>query len=239
MKTDKKPVIGLICVVLSCILVIGITLGLLSSANNNSATVGSTADALTDNKTDTTEEPPVDEPEPEPAPQPELESGYIRYGIPDCILESRWPCHMAYKSDKNTFDIDNVKITISYGGNFSRNIESESEKWEFHEMGIAFLDKLCGVDTKAKTIEEKFASEKFRVTSIIDRPNDLIIYEFNHSEELTIPKELFCEEQGVIGIGLYATLGEEKLYNRVLTCVQIGYQLSGTNEVVLSSPFKK
>lgn len=35
MKSDKRPVIGLICVMLSCILVIGITIGLLGTIAGN------------------------------------------------------------------------------------------------------------------------------------------------------------------------------------------------------------
>lgn len=238
MKSDNKPVIGLICVVLSCILVMGITLGLLSSANNTALAglTTDTTDNTPDNTPDTTKEFPAEEPQPEP----ELIWGYEpRTGESSCFSPEHG--HMGYKSDKKTFDIDNVKLTLAYGVLAYYEIDEFAIEYYYRnhlgldipEFEIYFGDEFKNNIYTLREVKESFINEKYRVAGV---GNDCDYrYEFNHLEEITIPKELFTESEGIIIIcvGGMNVAGDEPKYE-VLCSEQIKYQLIENDKVILS-----
>lgn len=229
MKSDKKPVIGFICVMLSCILVIGITIGLLSSAGNEVAE-GSTTD--TTDTTDNSGEPAAINPELIWGYEPPPSNGNI------CSPPVRWPCHMGYKSDKRTVDIDNVKLTLSFGVLLIFEIDDEyieyerENGWDIPEFEIYFADESGNNIHTVREVKESFILEKYRVAYMYKEGG---YYAFNHSEEITIPKELFTESEGVIKIcvGGMNVAGDNPRYE-VLCYEDIKYQLIENNQVVLS-----
>lgn len=233
MNTNKKSIIGLICVVLSCILVVGITLGLLSSVNNNSATAGTTSDTP-----NTTEEPPVEEPEPEP----ELIWGYEPPNTGGSSCFGSEPGHMGYKSDKKTFDIDNVKLTLAYGILDGEEIDEMAIEYYYRnlrgldipEFEIYFGDEFNNNIYTLREVKESFINEKYRVEFNYIAGGDSF-FKFNHSEEITIPKELFTESEGVIIIcvGGINIAGNKPGY-KVLCSEHIKYQLVENDKVILS-----
>lgn len=233
MKVDKKPVIGLICVVLSSILVMGITLGLLSSANNT-ATAGSKVDT-TDNSTGTPKVSPENE------MVYELEWGYKHELFGSTGREMRWPIYMGYKAIKKTFDIDSVNLILSFGVMSYNEIDTEFIEiareyggWDISEFEIYFADEY-GNNIMARKVAENFISEKYRVTFVTDELNNICYFVFNHSEEITIPKELFTENEGIIKIciGGMNVAGDEPGYE-VLCNEHIKYQLVENDKVILS-----
>ena len=239
MNSEKKSIIGFVCVMLCCILVIGITIGLLSSVDNT-VTADTTADTTdtTDSTKDTTEEPPEIEPE------PELEWGYKlpdAHGGTSCAgsTRTRWPVNIAYKSGKKTFNADNVKLTMSYGILSSTEINEYNIEmmriymgWDITWFEIYFADEAGNNIHTVRKVEESLIREKYRVVSHV---RDGGYYAYNHTEEITIPKELFTESEGTITLCLGGNniAGEEPGYE-VLDYTYISYQLIGDNQVVLS-----
>lgn len=242
MKEDKKSIIGLACVVLSCILVMGITLGLLSSANNT-ASAGSTTDTTdttSDNTSETPEEPPVEE----PAPEPELQWGYKFEKISGATSCSTPLSNYAYKSQKRTLNIDEAKITISFG---ARDGNAYIENCSIPEYSIYFAssDDLLIYEGyyldhsiyTVKTVNEQIFSEEYKVTRVDDRDEIYYYYEFAHSEEITIPKELFTDSKGNITLciaGKNISGDSHYVENFIIGAISLKYHINGTNEVVLS-----
>lgn len=248
MKEYKKPIIGLMCVVLSCILVMGITLGLLNSANNT-ASAGSTTDTM--DTTNTPQEPPAEElpaeeppllDEIEPEPEPELQWGY-KFKYFDGAIDNSWIGDIAYKSQKNTFNIDDVTLTVSFGSLFTMHKPNEYD--DVPEFDFYFADPSGYIDESIytlKTIKEQFFSEKYNIKFVNDKPNRVYYHEYAHTEEITIPKELFTESEGVIRMVIAGTNVAEDWDSEYLTNymilgeADIKYQMQG-DKVILSKPY--
>lgn len=234
MKSDKTPVIVFICVMLSCILVLGITIGILSSANNNTVAAGATTDTTdtTDNTPETPEESPIDEPE------PELYYGYkfkkVSAAIDGCSVGD-----IAYKSTKSTFNVEEVTLTVSFG---SLGAKLGPDKWtDVPEFDIYFVDSSGESVYTLKTIKEQFFSEKYGIYRVDDETDSrYYYYEYAHTEEITIPQELFTESEGVISIcigGINVAENSPNNYYLILDQAEIKYKLNGMDQVVLSKPY--
>ncbi|MGN1103687.1 MAG: hypothetical protein ACI4QI_02310, partial [Candidatus Coproplasma sp.] len=86
-----------------------------------------------------------------------------------------------------------------------------------------------------KHCNENFISEKYRCDIITDE-NQSVKISYNYSEEITIPKSLFCEEQGVIRFCISGiNINETDPELRLLTCIYINYDV--TDEKVVLSPW--
>ncbi len=105
----------------------------------------------------------------------------------------------AYMSETNTFDIDNVTLTFYFGADFSSDINQELELVRnIPEFDVYFADADRNPIYTIRHSTENFVSEEYRVTCVYDENYNFIEKIYNHSESITIPKELFTEEQGVI-----------------------------------------
>lgn len=224
MKSDKKPVIGLICVILSCIFVIALTLGLLASAKEN-VVADSDADSVTD----------------VPPSEPELEWGY-KFKYFNGSIDGGWIGDIAYKSQKCTFNVDDVTLTVSFG---SFSSKYGPEDCDVPEYDIYFVDPSGYIDVSiytVKTVRKQFFSEEYGVTYVKDQTENWDYhYEFAHTEEITIPEELFTESEGFIRLMIGGTnIAEHSPYIKgylILGEANIKYQLQGTDKVVLSRPY--
>ena len=111
-----------------------------------------------------------------------LEGGFNRKGLLPSFLS-------AYRSDKREFDIDDVTLTFYYGG--SNGIEYPSFKLYFeNENGDIHLIKEVNnhdPENYIVKLEHKKILFVYKTTKI-----------FNHSESITIPKELFVNNVGYI-----------------------------------------
>lgn len=141
----------------------------------------------------------------------------------------------AYRSDTNTFDIDNVTLTFYFGGIFGPDVNFYRE----HAMNVPEFDIFFG-DSNFEPIQlirhsnDNFVSEEYNVTLLIDENYNTTEIKYNHSEIVTIPKELFTKQQGIINIGIGGIdiLEREPKYDRI-TSVTISYDIIG-EKVVLS-----
>ncbi|NCA92313.1 hypothetical protein EOM82_03560 [bacterium] len=109
----------------------------------------------------------------------------------------------AYSSEVSEFDINDVTLEFFYGGIFSENIEVEriqgrhigKVKLFFHNPALGKFDILNHLSYEnlyfIKESEEDYTSEAHRWKGNL--------YEEGEGEIITIPKELFVGESGVIG----------------------------------------
>lgn len=143
----------------------------------------------------------------------------------------------AYKSDTNEFDINNVSLTFYYGGIFSPNIEHEQKngrnipEFDVHLYNVE--NKTICITTH---IDENFISEKYRCSFMTEKEKtDFVEISFSYSEKITIPNELFSENQGEICFSITGlNINEINPEEKILTCIYIGYKVVG-EKVVLSS----
>lgn len=218
MKSDKKPVIGLICVMVCCIFVLCITIGLFASVGYASFVADSEASES----------------------EPGLEWGY-KFKHVDIIFDGGWVGDIAYKSPKSTFNVDEVTLTVSFGSLWAKY---GPEDCDVPEYDIYFKEHSEYVDESIytlKTVRKQFFSEEYCINRVVDGGEDWDYhYEFNHTEQITIPKELFTESEGIICLMIGGTkIGGNMSYQNgymILAGTDIKYQLKGT-EVILSKPY--
>ena len=112
--------------------------------------------------------------------------------------------HCAYRSDKTEFDIDDVTLDFYYGGWFSNlGIDYDLRQHNFPTFEIYFTNDAndkCFV----KRVEENLVSEKYRCKFIYDDNRNATEIIFNHSESITVPREIFTENEGVIFFTIYS-----------------------------------
>lgn len=138
---------------------------------------------------------------------------------------------VAYRSNTNLFDINNVTLEFSYGGSYTFNISYERE--HFHSIPYFDLYFTGPSEEKilVKRVNENFVSKKYSYTTE-DSVKDGIVtetYTFNHTETLTIPKELFTKDKGQIYFSIY---GEDKrdkpvVEYKLIISTGISYKIEG------------
>lgn len=114
--------------------------------------------------------------------------------------------YCAYKSDVSEFDINNATLEFFYGGIFSESIEHERShgrnignvKLYFYNPALGEFDINVFSDENLyfiKESEEVYTSEAHRWKGNL--------YEEGEGETVTIPKELFVGERGLIGFMIF------------------------------------
>ena len=102
--------------------------------------------------------------------------------------------YCAYRSDKTEFNINDVTLDFYYGGYYYQGAEYELENaHDFPSFELYFTDNE-GNKFFVKRVEENFVSDKYNCNLIYDNDWNVIDVDFNHSESITIPKEIFTEE---------------------------------------------
>ena len=146
----------------------------------------------------------------------------------------------AYKSDKIIFDIEDVTLTFYYGGFYYSGAEDVRESiYNIPSFDMYFTDDY---DNKIlmKTVEENLVSDKYNYELIYGnfwRRSEFI---FNHSEFITIPKEMFKEDRGVIYFSIMGTnILEPNPTYEWIAGEPICYKKICSDKIILSSkPFK-
>ncbi len=149
-----------------------------------------------------------------------LEYGFDVRGLND----SRYA---AYKSEKNTFDINDVTLDFYYGSLTYSSFETVKKTISYPNFDIYFNPE-GGEKVLIKQVNEEFFSEKYRVTVDDARAK------YNHKEAFTIPKELFTGETGVIYFQGYGdNIRTEEEDYEVIFSINICYKVDG-DKVILS-----
>ena len=139
----------------------------------------------------------------------------------------------AYKSDKRTFDINNVTLDFYYGVHFYGTEEHERQTlYDVPSFDLYFQYK-NNEKIFIKHVEENLVSDKYRCGHTEDsKPT------YNHYESITIPKETFKEESGFFWFVIYGTnIKEREPTYRSLTSAGIYYKCKGDKVTLSHVPF--
>ena len=139
--------------------------------------------------------------------------------------------YCGYRSDKTEFDIDDVTLEFFFG---YPSYASQGDKREIYEdyFYICFINEADGSEIIVKKVEETLFSEKYEV--IMDDDEPYKIERYNHSEMLTIPKELFINDKGRIKFRIKLDGRKNYPYATQLFCYRYVYYKVEGDKVVLS-----
>ena len=115
------------------------------------------------------------------------------------------PVCCAYQSDQKIFDMNDVTLDFYYGA-IRGSISGYKDRRVF--TTVYFQHK--GQDRKViKILEENIFSEKYNIYETNRLLANILDLEYNYSEKITIPKELFINETGIITFNIYAEVFNE------------------------------
>lgn len=142
----------------------------------------------------------------------------------------------AYKSDTNEFEIDDVTLDFFFGGEYYMGVEYElSNGRSYPTFDLGFADE-DGNNFFVKHIEENFVSDKYSCEVVCDENCDIAEIRYNHSEQITIPSEMFTKENGQIWFVIYgANVNEIEQEYKCITGICIFYKVLN-GKVILSNP---
>ena len=146
--------------------------------------------------------------------------------------------YCAYRSDKTEFNINDVTLDFYYGGYYYQGAEYELENaHDFPSFELYFTDNE-GNKFFVKRVEENFVSDKYSCDLIYDNDWNVINVDFNHSEAVTIPKEIFTEDVGLIYFSIYSENAKElESQTKVIAGIGIYYKVIGEQVVLSNQPF--
>lgn len=146
--------------------------------------------------------------------------------------------YCAYSSDISEFDIDNVSIDFYYGSFFNISIQNELEHGRNYPYVELFFENESASTQEPyfiKKTTDSYTSEKYRCEAIVDENGNIIGIDFNHHEELTIPKELFIGKTGKISFLVRAkNINDSQEEARYISGIYIYYKVTG-NKVILAN----
>ena len=143
--------------------------------------------------------------------------------------------YCAYKSDTNEFNIDDVTLEFFFGGHYASGVEHElSHSRNYPTFELYFVDEE-GNRYFVKRIEENFVSDKYSCEVVYDENWYITEIRYNHSEQITIPSEVFTKENGQIWFEIHsANANDIEPEVKCITGISIFYQVSN-GRVVLSN----
>ena len=162
-----------------------------------------------------------------------LEAGLDTTGIGGCDYSPAFKC--AYKSDVTEFDVESVTLTLYYGGFYEFHIETEVEhRFSYPVFELYFFNDTNPEDKiLIKRVEENLVSEKYRAYITTEKFKKIIKY--NHSEDITIPKELFTSESGLIWFSVNAQNVLDPYSTDETLCTIGVYYSKIENKIILST----
>ena len=107
----------------------------------------------------------------------------------------------AFKSDKREFDVNDVTLTFCFGGCWSvSGVEFEREQRSYPGFDLYFWNK--GQRYFIRHEPRDFVSDEFDYQEVKNEDGSKRIH-FNHSEQITVPKEIFNELTGGFAFVIY------------------------------------
>ena len=161
-----------------------------------------------------------------------LEAGFDTTGIGGCDDAPIFKC--AYKSDVTEFDIENVTLRFYYGG-FYELFETATEQYLSYPVFELYLFNDANPEDKIliKRVEENLISEKYRAYITTEKFKQIVKY--NHSEDVTIPKEIFIDESGLIWFSVNGQNVLDSYSTDETLCIIGVYYSKIENKIILST----
>ena len=162
-----------------------------------------------------------------------IESGFT---LPNDGCEIR-EFHCAYRSMKTEYDIDNVTLDFYYGGIYYPDIEYQLNFYDIPLFELYFKEA-GGEKYLIKRVEENFISKKYYCDVLEDGEYNINII-FNYSESITIPKEIFTKDSGLLFFQIYGkSIGKLTLENDYIAGKHFYYKVIGEKVLISNEPLK-
>ena len=131
-----------------------------------------------------------------------------------------------YQTETDTFDLNNVSLTYFFGGSFYPDIEIEY----INGSNIPYFDIIIknddGDEIIYKHFDEDFMQEKFRRT-VTTVDTIFININYNYSEIIAIPKEIFTKQSGRIEISIWGEYWKKSDHPYIgITGIPIDYEIN-------------
>ena len=146
----------------------------------------------------------------------------------------------AYKSDKNKFNIDEVKLEFFYGVCYIGPVEHEYECGLSYPVFELWFENNEGERIFIKKVEENLVSEKYRCYEKRNIFGKLVGFDFNYSEFITVPKEIFTSETGTVVLSIYGETFHKQLETMVtehIASAGFDYKIVGDKVILSDKPF--
>ncbi len=150
--------------------------------------------------------------------------------------ETSW-LTIKFHNEQEKCDIDDVRISVSYGGAFYS--EAMAENYRNHSIDYPSFDLYIVDDNYnqylIRHVDENLVSTKYSYAP--DYENDTPIEDriFNHTETVTIPEEAFTQSNGYILFSVYGkNMHSTNSKYGLISEIAIYYKIE-ENKVVLSS----
>ncbi len=160
-----------------------------------------------------------------------LEVGFYVMGMPQ---ETGF---VAYRSNKNEFDINDVTLDFCFGENLDgEHVEDVLKRRSYPEFRICFIDEQ-GNEFLVREAKEEYISTKYSCYVEYDSRYGSSTVTYDHYETVTVPSEIFSAQSGIIyfkveGINVMGDSAEpETLCSRGILYKVVG------NKVILSNQF--
>ena len=103
----------------------------------------------------------------------------------------------AYKSDKTEFELDDVTLEFYYGIRLDDMHSIKLHVGDIPKFELCFLNE-DGDRITVRKVKENFISEKYKLDLTWNLEIRKFNVKYNYSESITIPKEIFTRECGII-----------------------------------------
>lgn len=161
-----------------------------------------------------------------------LKQGFsVSYGCEDMN-----PVCCAYQSDQKIFDINDVTLDFYYG-TIGGSMPGDNDR----RVVTTVYFKHKGEERKViKILEENIFSEKYDINYTNRLFANVLDLEYNYSEKITIPKELFINETGAITFNIYAEVFNENGISGASygTSQPIYYKVTGNKVEISAKEFR-
>ena len=148
------------------------------------------------------------------------------------------PYECAYRSPKAVFDIDDVTLEFFFGGHYPPNVEAFLKVESIPSFEVCFIDEQ-GKKIVVQRVDENFVSEKYKCTWMYDENWNFIETAFNHSETLTVPKEIFLKETGSFSFQIRKPFAIEPDFSKQrIMGTRIFYKTTGNTVTLSRTPFE-
>ena len=164
----------------------------------------------------------------------------LEYGFDSGAGCESAPYECAYRSFKAVFDIDDVTLEFFFGGHYPPNVEDYLKVESIPSFEVCFIDEQ-GKKIVVQRVDENFVSEKYRCTWVYDENRNFSETAFNHSETLTVPKEIFSSECGEFWFqvwGVNTKLPDSQMKRLPGASAPFFYKIIDGKVILSSKPFE-
>ena len=148
--------------------------------------------------------------------------------------------HMcAYEASSLGYSKDNVTVDVYYGSVFADNLADEIAGGRNIEYAELYVEDGAGELHFISRTDGAYTAEEYRCTLETDDPNsydEIVRVNYNHSEKIELPAEVFDGECGKLRLKVYGKYSDREEICE-LSYINLYYKASGERVEIGNKPF--